>query len=307
MWLFSKKNYRGERIYTILGMKFSRPTKTPPEMSIKRRTKKLSTVFWKKTGYKLNIKNPKTFNEKIQWLKLFYRNDLMTRIVDKYEFKNYIKEQLGDGYTVPLLGAWDKVEDVDFDKLPNKFVLKCNAQSDSKFIKIVKNKDELDIEALKDEMKDWLNPRKTLKTSFCWAYYDVPLRIIAEEYIEQIDGQVYDYKFMCTKGEVFWVLACKDRGSDTIYENYTTEWSLIQPSPKSATIPSIPKPKNYEKMIEIAQKLSKEFPLVRVDFYEIEGKILLGEMTFYPNGGYNSYTYEWDKKLGDYIDLPTSK
>ena len=110
-------------------------------------------TFSQEAGYSLNLLNPQTFNEKINWLKLFYRNDLMTRIVDKYEFKNYIREQLGDGYTVPLLGAWDNVDDIDFDKLPDKFVLKCNAQSDSKFIKIVRDKSELDIEALKKKCK----------------------------------------------------------------------------------------------------------------------------------------------------------
>ncbi len=307
MKLFSKVNYRGRRYYNILGIKFSTLRKTPSEMSTRVRTKKLKTVFYKKVGYVFNPKNPITFNEKIQWLKLFYHNPVLTKIVDKYEFKNYIKEQLGEGYTVPLLGVWDDPEKIDFEQLPDKFVLKCNAQSDSKFIKIVRNKKELDIEALRKEMKDWLNPRKTLKSSFCWAYYDVPLRIIAEEYIEQIDGQVYDYKFVCSRGKVFWVLACKDRGNDTIYENYDIDWNLIQPSPRSADTASIPKPKNYEQMLEIAQKLSKDFPLVRVDFYEVNNKILLGEMTFYPNGGYNTYTYEWDEKFGEFIKLPDIK
>lgn len=310
MWLFSKKNYRGERIYTILGMKFSRPTKTPPEMSIKRRTKKLSTVFWKKTGYKLNIKNPKTFNEKIQWLKLFYRNDLMTRIVDKYEFKNYIKEQLGEGYTVPLLGVWDNVNDIDFDKLPNKFVLKCNAQSDSKFIKIVKNKDELDIEALKDEMKYWLNPRKTLKTSFCWAYYDVPLRIIAEEYIEQIDGQVYDYKFWCFNGEVKYIQFLTDRNTTGLkMAFYDKEWNkqdFVYNYPLDNK--TVTKPENLDKMISISEQLSKEFPHVRVDFYNIDNKLYVGEMTFYSMGGYCKFNpEEWDNKFGEWLELPEIK
>ena len=255
-------------------------------------------------GYDLNIKSPKTFNEKIQWYKLFYHNNLMTKIVDKYEFKNYIKEKLGNGYTVPLLGAWDKVDDIDFDKLPNQFVLKCNAQSSGLFIKIVKNKGELNKEELKQEMADWLKPEKTLKSSFCWAYYGVPLKIIAEEYIEQIDGQVYDYKFMCFNGNPCWVLACRDRGNDTVYENYDLGWNLIVPSPKSATVSTIRKPQCFDEMMRIAKKLSADFPFVRVDFYEIKGKVLLGEMTFYPNGGYNSYAPEWDKKFGDLLILP---
>lgn len=283
---------------------FSKKLQQPSELSLVKRAKKLKRKFAKIVGYSLNLAAPKTFNEKINWMKLYYHNNLMTKIVDKYEFKNYIKEQLGDGYTVPLLGVWDNVEDIDFDKLPNQFVLKCNAQSDGKFIKIVKNKEELDIDVLKKEMHDWLVPEKTLKTSFCWAYNNVPLKIIAEKYIEQIDGQVYDYKFMCFNGEPRWVLACCDRGRNTVYENHDLDWNLIIPSPKSATKATIKCPNHYEKMIEIARKLASPFPFVRVDFYEIGDEILLGEMTFYPNGGYNSYKPEYDKKFGDYINLP---
>ncbi len=290
--------------YRIFGIKISKKKTRPSHMNLNRRIQALKKLFYDKVGYPLDVENPQTFNEKINWLKLFYRNGLMTRIVDKYEFKNYIKEQLGEGYTVPLLGVWEHVEDIDFTNLPNKFVLKCNAQSDSKFIKIVKDKNELDIKALKLEMQEWLRPENTLKTSFCWAYHDVPLRIIAEKYIEQIDGQVYDYKFMCFNGEPKFVLACSDRGKHTVYENHNMDWGLIVPSPKSARKSTISCPKNYDKMIEIARELAKEFPFVRVDFYEIENKILLGELTFYPNGGFNTYKPYWDKKFGDYLKLP---
>lgn len=303
-----KKECTGNKIkYNVLGLKITTKRQQPSEMNIVKRAKNLKKRFKSIVGYDLNLANPQTFNEKINWMKLYYRNSLMTRIVDKYEFKNYIKEQLGDNYTVPLIEAWDRVEDIDFDKLPNKFVLKCNAQSDSKYIKVVKNKDDLDIEALKQEMLDWLIPEKTLKTSYCWAYNNVPLKIIAEEYIEQIDGQVYDYKFMCFNGEPRWILACSDRGKNTIYENHDMNWGLITPSPKSATKATIERPKHFNKMVEIAKKLAAPFPFVRVDFYEIGDTILLGEMTFYPNGGYNSYSPDWDKKFGDYIKLPKVK
>ena len=307
MALFKKEETWFRKKYKVLGIKISAKRNLPSEMSLFKRTEALKKFFYNKVGYPLDVINPQTFNEKINWMKLFYRNDLMTRIVDKYEFKNYIKEKLGDGYTVPLLGVWDRVDDIDFDELPNQFVLKCNAQSDGKFIKIVKNKDELDIDVLKEEMQDWLKPDKTLKTSFCWAYHNVPLKIIAEEYIEQIDGQVYDYKFMCFNGEPRLVLACRNRGKDTIYENHNMDWSLIVPSHKSAPVSTINRPNNFDKMIEIARKLSKSFPFVRVDFYEIENKILLGEMTFYPNGGFNTYKPYWDNLFGSYINLPKIK
>lgn len=304
MGLFKKKETWSRKKYNILGIKISFKKSMPSSMPIVVRANALKKFFYSRMGYDLNLANPVTFNEKINWMKLYYRNDLMSKIVDKYEFKNYIKEQLGEGYTVPLLGVWDNVNDIDFDKLPNRFVLKCNAQSDSKFIKIVRDKNELDVETLKVEMQDWLKPEKTLINSFCWAYYSVPLKIIAEEYIEQIDGQVYDYKFMCFNGEPKWVLACSDRGKNTVYENHDIDWNLIIPSPKSATVATINRPKHFDKMIQIAKKLAAPFPFVRVDFYEIENTILLGEMTFYPNGGFNSYNPSYDKKFGDYIKLP---
>lgn len=306
MKLFAKEVKANKKVYKIFGIKIISKSKRklPSEMSLFERERCLKEKFKKQVGYDLDLHNPQTFNAKINWMKLFYRNDLLPRIVDKYEFKNYIKGQLGEGYTVPLLGVWDNVDDIDFDKLPKQFVLKCNAQSEGKFIKIVKNKDELDIDTLKKEMQDWLKPEKTLKTSYCWAYNSVPLKILAEEYIEQIDGQVYDYKFMCFDGEPRWVLACSDRGQNTIYENHDIDWELIVPSPRSAKQATIKKPAHFDEMQRIATKLAKPFPFVRVDFYEIADKVLLGEMTFYPNGGYNTYYQEWDEKFGSWIKLP---
>jgi len=307
MRLFKKEESWYKKKYTILGIKISLKKQRPSEMSLGNRIKALKQNFYNKVGYPLDIDNPETFNAKINWMKLFYRNDLLTRIVDKYEFKNYIAEQLGDGFTVPLYGAWDNVEQIDFDKLPNQFVLKSNVQSEGKFIKIVADKKDIDIQKLKEELQNWLIPSNTLITSFCWAYNNVKPKIIAEQYIEQIDKQVYDYKFMCFNGEPRWVLACSDRGQNTVYENHDMDWNLIVPSPKSATKATIEQPYNFNKMIEIAKKLSAPFPFVRVDFYEIKDKIYLGEMTFYPNAGYNSYYLEWDKKFGDFLNLPKIK
>ena len=154
-------------------------------------------------------------------------------------------------------------------------------------------------------MQDWLIPEKTLKTSYCWAYYNVPLKIIAEEYIEQIDGQVYDYKIFCFHGEPKIIEAMKDRKDGQYLTSfYDIEWNILDLHLKNHEDSYLEKPRNYEKMLEIAQKLSKEFPLVRVDFYEIENKILLGEMTFYTGGGYFKFEpKEWDYKLGEMIDL----
>ena len=307
MHLFKKEETWYKKKITILGIKISFKKQRPAEMSLSKRIKALKLNFYNKVGYPLDIKNPETFNAKINWMKLFYRNNAMTRIVDKYEFKKYIAEQLGDGYTVPLFGVWDKVEDIDFSKLPDRFVLKSNAQSEGKFIKIVTDRNSIDIPKLKEELKNWLVPSNTLITSFCWAYNNVKPKIIAEEYIEQIDKQVYDYKFMCFNGEPRWVLACCDRGKNTVYENHDMDWNLIIPSPKSANKTTIEKPIHFDKMVDIAKKLSVPFPFVRVDFYEIKDQIYIGEMTFYPNAGYNTYYPEWDLKFGSYIKLPKVK
>ena len=299
MKLFKKEENWKRTKYNILGIKITKRKKKPSELSLQKRTKKQKKVFYSKVGYPFDPANPQTFNEKLNWLKLFYRDDDMTRIVDKYQFKNYIKEKLGDGYTVPLIGAWDSVDDIDFDKLPDKFVLKSNAQSDGKFIKIVKNKAELDIKKLKCEMQEWLKPEKTLKTSLCWAYHNVPLKIIAEDYIEQIDGQVYDYKFFCFHGEPKFIYVAIDHfpGQISKISLYDTDWNMM--SVKYGKHPNINieinKPENFDKMIEISKILSKDFPFVRVDFYDIEGKIYIGEMTFYPGGGYNIFSpIKWD-------------
>ena len=307
MHLFRKEENLYKKKFTILGIKISLKKQRPAEMTLSKRIKALKLNFYNKVGYPLDIKNPETFNAKINWMKLFYRNNVMTRIVDKYEFKKYIAEQLGDGYTVPLLGVWDNVEDIDFSKLPERFVLKSNAQSDGKFIKIVKNKKELDIDALKSEMRNWLLPEKTLKKSFCWAYNNISLKILAEEYIENFNNDLYDYKLWCFNGEVKYIQFLSERNTKGLkMAFYDTEWkkqNFVYNYPLDEK--TMPKPQNLDKMISIAEQLSKEFPYVRVDFYNINNKLYVGEMTFYSMGGYCKFTpKEWDTKLGELLDLP---
>lgn len=306
MKLIKKEKYRNKTRYTVLGIKITVKNPQPSEMNIIRRAKELKKRFKSLVGYDLNLANPQTFNEKINWMKLYYRNDLLPRIVDKYEFKNYIREQLGEGYTVPFLGAWNNVDDIDFDKLPNQFVLKCNAQSDGKFIKIVKNKKELDIEALRKEMKNWLIPEKTLKNSYCWAYNKVPLKIIAEEYIENYDNDLYDYKLWCFNGEVKYIQFLSERNTNGLkmafYDKAWNKQDFVYNYPLDNK--TMTKPENLDEMIAIAEKLSKEFPHVRVDFYDINNKLYVGEMTFYSMGGYCKFTpKEWDYKFGEFLDL----
>jgi len=269
------------------------------------RENQLKKIFYGNCKYYLDLENPVTFNQKVQWLKLNYHDDRISRCVDKAEFKHYIAEQLGEGYTVEMYGSWDHENKIDFDSLPNRFVLKSNVQSDSRHILFVKDKNTVDKDKLKTVLSSWLLRKNNLCSSFCNAYHSVTPQIIAEEYLEPSSGSITDYKFYCYHGECRHFLVCKDRGSRTKYINYDMNMNCIKPSPNSyVTNEKYVRDEQFEKMLAIAHQLAKPFPLVRVDFYDVDGKLYVGEMTFYPGGGYNTYTREWDEKFGSYLTLP---
>lgn len=274
----------------------------------KERACELKKIFYSKVGYYLDLDNPKTFNQKIQWLKLNYLNPAMPRCVDKAEFKNYIDEQLGKGYTVPNYGAYENENDIDFDALPNKFVLKSNVQSDARHILLITDKTKLDIDKAKTVMATWLLKKNNLCCSYCSAYWNVTPKIVVEEFLDTGSDGINDYKFYCYNGKCRHFLVCKDRQTKTKYINYDMNFNCIKPSPNSyyhegqcEDIDSI------KEMIKLAEKLAAPFPFVRVDFYDVKGKIYVGELTFYPGGGYNSYSREWDEKFGEYLVLPETK
>lgn len=265
----------------------------------------LKKIFYSKVGYYLDLDNPKTFNQKIQWLKLNYLNPSMIRCVDKAEFKNYINEQLGYGYTVPSYGVYENENDIDFDALPNKFVLKSNVQSDARHILLVTDKSKLDIDKAKTVLATWLLKKNNLCCSYCSAYWNVIPKIVVEEFLDSGSAGINDYKFYCYNGKCRHFLICKDRQTKTKYINYDMNFNCIKPSPNSyyhegkcEEIESI------KEMIKLAEKLAAPFPFVRVDFYDIYGKLYVGELTFYPGGGYNSYFKEWDEKFGSFLQLP---
>lgn len=274
----------------------------------KERENELKRIFYNKCNYYLDLEHPKTFNQKLQWLKINYQDPIMSRCVDKFEFKKYIAEQIGEGYTVPLYGAWKHENHVDFDKLPDKFVLKSNVQSDGRHIIVVDDKLKIDKDRLKTVMSSWLLRRNNLCSSYCNPYHSVEPMIIAEEFIEGFDNSLTDYKFMCFNGKAEMLFVVADRNKKMCVNFYDLDWNLL---PFTRVYPNtdydLKKPKNFELMIEIANKLAKPFPFVRVDFYEsADGKkIYVGELTFYPGGGYETFQpMEWDYKLGDLIHLP---
>ncbi|MBR6524006.1 MAG: hypothetical protein IKT39_05315 [Clostridia bacterium] len=288
-------------------IKIKRAKNLPCYFSDERLRKCLQDLYFNKTGRYIDLDNPVTFSEKLQWLKLYYQHKDLARVVDKYHFKKYIEEKIGKGYTVPLYGAWKNVKDINWDKLPSKFVLKSNCCSDGNFIKIIKNKADVDFDNLKKELEDWLNPYKTLVNSYCRAYWKVKPMILAEEYVEQLDGQVYDYKFFCFGGEPKFAYVATDHfeGQISNISLYDLNWNRLDITYGVHPQNMVDAPNSLKEMIEISKKLSKEFPFVRVDFFELEGKPVLSELTFYPGGGFNEINpSSADKEWGDMIILP---
>lgn len=252
-----------------------------------------------------NLKNPQTFSEKIQWLKLYDRNPHYTNLVDKYEVKKIVADFIGEQYIIPTLGVWNNADEIDFDTLPNQFVLK--ATHDSGRIIICKDKSKLDKEWARKEMA------KSLERDFYaltreWPYKDVPRRIIAEEFIEDKSGDLKDYKFFCFNGKVEFFKIDFDRFVGHKANYYDLDWN-IQPFEEIVCPSDINRknecPKNFERMVNIAQILSREFPFIRVDLYNSNGTIYFGEMTFFPNSGMGRFNPdEADKMLGELIKLP---
>ena len=267
----------------------------------------LKMAYKNKMGKKLNLKNPQTFSEKLQWLKLYNRKDIYTTMVDKYEAKKFISENVGEEYVIPTLGVWDKYEDIDFDSLPNQFVLKCT--HDSGGLIICKDKSKLDIEKAKKRIK------KSLKNKFYWLgrewpYKNVKPRIIAEKYMAetQDDGQecLTDYKFFCFDGKVQIMYIANEKANPPTTDYFDANFNHLDLTTKDKNAPITPKkPEKFNEMVSIAEKLSKGIPFVRVDFYYINQQVYLGEFTFFHNGGMCKYNPpEWDMKLGEFLILP---
>lgn len=251
---------------------------------------------------KLDLNNPQTFNEKLQWLKLKDRKDIYTTMVDKYEVKKYVSNIIGEEYIIPTLGIYNSFEEIDFEKLPNKFVMKCTHDSGSTII--CKEKEKFN----KKKAKSKIN--KCLKQNFYynfreWPYKNVKPRIIIEKYMEDSKlKELVDYKVYAFNGEADYLMACYDRiKGNTKFLYYDKDWNLIKKfsydGMKYGESIKIPKPKELNKMFEFASLLSKNIPFVRVDFYEANGKLYFGELTFYPNAGFETGR---TKELDDYLD-----
>lgn len=262
----------------------------------------LKGQFLYRCGYELNIDNPRTFNEKLQWLKLNDRRMEYVNLVDKYEFKKYVKKEIGEEYIIPTIAVWDKVEEIEWEKLSNQFVLKCTHDSGS--VVICKDKNKFDFNQAKKKLA------RALKRNYYWygrewPYKEIVPRIIAEMYMEDMETcDLNDYKVFCFNGKAKIIQVDFDRFVNHRRNIYNLQWEYISVQIKYKTDPNIKIKKPYclEKLIQIAEKLSKNIPYVRVDFYVIENKIYVGEMTFYHGAGYEKFSdYKFELELGHYI------
>lgn len=258
------------------------------------------------TGKTLNLDDPQDFNEKIQWLKIFYKPAILTQLVDKYNVRSYVSDRAGENYLNEVYGVYERPEDIDFNGLPERFVLKATHGYDMNLV--VKDKEKLDVAKAVEITRKWLAINHYYRAGMEWAYKDIKPRLIAEKFMEE-KGKDYinDYKFYCFDGVPRFLHVDLDRGSNHSVGYYDMEWQKLPFLKKIHLIAEkdIPKPENFEEMVEVVRKLSADFPFVRVDLYNIEGKIVFGEMTFYPGDGRIEFEPEqYNKILGDYIKLP---
>lgn len=267
--------------------------------------KYLKAVYRLAFKRKLNLDNPKTLTEKINWYKLNWRDPLAKQCVDKYEVRKYVESVFGEGtkYLNDLFGIWSTADEIDFDALPDKFVLKpTNGSGD---IVVCNDKSTLDITEAKKTLSKYSSRPFYTKTKE-WAYYDLPYRIIGERYIESSDDfQIKDYKFFCFYGKPEFLFVASERGTEHLkFDFFDLDWNWLPVTNGHEHNPQIKKPEHFDEMLEVARKLSAPFPHVRVDLYEEEGKVFFGELTFYHFGGFTRFEPdEWDYKFGEYFDI----
>lgn len=264
----------------------------------------LKIIYRMEIGKKLNLENPVTYNEKIQWLKLYDRNPLYSLLSDKYEVRNFVAEKIGESYLIPLLEVYNNVEEINFENLPEKFVLKCT--HDSGGVIVCSDKSKLNFRKAKKYLKS------RMKRNFYWGgrewpYKNIKPRIIAEKYmVDQRSEELADYKFFCFDGKAKALYVATDRGiGKTKFDYFDMEFNHMpfqQYYPNSDK--EIKKPKKFKEMVELAEILAEGMKHVRIDFYEVNGEIYFGEFTFYHFSGVRKFIpNKYDKLFGDWINI----
>ena len=262
----------------------------------------LRIFFRAKLGYSLDLKNPKTFNEKLQWLKLYDRNPLYTQLVDKYEVRKFVAEKIGEEHLIPLLGVWNNIDKIDFNVLPNQFVLKYTHDSGS--VIICKDKNKIDIEKMKQKLKEMLK----IKYFYMWRewpYKNVKPRIIAEKYMgDNFD----DYKMFVFNGKPDNVMVCTGRQTGNLqFYFFDLNWNLLRLNYWGLNAPSdftLPKPEKWDEMIRISKELSRGTHFLRVDLYQKDNQVYFGELTFFPSDGFDAKLLpSTDALFGEKLEL----
>lgn len=273
--------------------------------------KYLQLCFLHRFGYKPDFENPKTFNEKIQWMKLYYRKPELPKFVDKFTAKEEVAKIIGKEYIIPTIGIYDNFDEIDFNTLPDQFVIKCT--HDCASVIICRDKTKFDIDKARKKINAALKVKYYGRNTREWAYSQIKPRIIVEKFMKDKNSDdITDYKFFCFNGEpkVMYISVGLENHATASISFADMNYNLldIERADYKALDKLPPKPKTFEQMKTLARKLSKGFPQVRVDLYEINGKLYFGELTFYTCGGMVRWRKrEYDERLGDLIQLPKNK
>lgn len=270
----------------------------------------LNRQYKRKFDKNIDFENPKTFNEKLQWLKLYDRNPLYTTLVDKYKVKKWVSDKIGQEYVIPVFGVWNRFNEIDFSKLPNQFVLKTNHGSGG--VVICRSKVDNEYFSREGKRLSLCNVKrlitKSLKENYYlkgreWPYKNVERKIFAEKFmIDESGYELKDYKFYCFNGVPEYVLVASERHKGVKFDYFDINFEHVdcRPEDNATTMPQ--KPKNYDEMVTLSRVLSQNIPHVRVDWYNVDGKIYFGELTFFDSGGLEDKR-EWDVVFGNMIDL----
>lgn len=270
---------------------------------------KIKLWYWLSFGKKLNLDHPQTFSEKLQWLKLYDHQPLYTTLVDKYMVKEWVAYTIGSEYVIPTLGVWNSTTEIDWDTLPQRFVLKTTQGCGNSGVVVVKDKSSANRENIVSKLLK-AGKKDAYRMLGEWPYKNVQNRIIAEEYMEDQYGELRDYKFFCFDGKVRAMFIATGRSKGKVcFDFYDPDFNYLDiEHGHPTTNGSVSKPASWNEMISIAEKLSAGIPHVRVDLYEVNGKPYFGEMTFYHHGGYVPFKpTKWDKIFGDWLTLPNTK
>lgn len=270
----------------------------------------LRLVFRSRIGTSLDLDNVQTYNEKLQWLKLHYRPQEQVRLADKVEVRRYVQARIGAEYLIPILGVYDKVEDIPWNYMPNRFVLKCSHASSANIVCVDKSK--LNIPKTQSQLQRWMR-RNWFWYGREWPYLGIKPRILAEEFLD--DGHqtgLVDYKFFCFDGHPRVLFVATDRQSaqeETKFDFYDLDWNklpIVNGHPNSSQV--MEKPASFDEMLRIARELSRGFPHVRIDLYEVHGRVFFGEMTFYHYSGFTQFKpFKWDVIFGSWLKLPNAE